>query len=64
MIPGAEEDRAAVATFTLNAAVVPVMFSVGGFGVQEACVGAPLQLSVTVPVNPFVDEIWRLYVAV
>jgi len=62
---GARIDGAVVVTFTANAdAVFPFGVAEPGDGVQLASDGAPVQLSVAVPLNPLTGVTCRLYVAV
>ena len=58
-------EGAVVVTFTENCtAGFPPGVIEACEGVQVDSVGAPAQLSATVPLNPLIDVTWRLYVAV
>jgi len=64
VIRGTMSDAAVVVTFIANAEGDPLGVTAPGEGVQTAKEGAPVQVSATVPANPFSGEICRLYVAV
>jgi hypothetical protein len=51
IVTAAARARAVVVTVTLNGAALAA-FTVAGDTVQVACVGAPLHVNVTEPVNP------------
>lgn len=58
---GRTMEGAVVVTFTVNCvAVFPFRVTDGDEGVQVASEGAPVQLMVTVALNPFAGVTWRL----
>jgi hypothetical protein len=61
---GTISDGAVVVTLTAHGEADPLGVRVVGEAVQTAKAGAPVQVSATVPANPFSGEICRLYVAV
>ena len=61
---GGTAEAAVVLTVTVKGTAAVPVTDTGLVGLHVACAGAPPQVKFTVPVNPPVGLIWRLYVPV